>query len=386
MALSSNYAPAHNNLGTIRHRQGRFDEAEEALRRAIELDPRLGPAYANLGNTLAAQDRLDEAAIPAAEATRLSPGDPHAHLIIAQIRLLQGDLPGGWPEYEWRVRKFPFLFRHFSGKPRWAGESLAGRTILVYAEQGMGDTIQFARFIPIVAKLAKRVIVECQPELAELMGSIDAKFEVVPSRQPLPGFDTYSSLVSLPGVLKTTLATIPSEVPYLRADEARIESWRQRVAGDGAKLRVGVVWAGNPQHEKDRERSCRLDDLAPLANVPGVVFYSLQKGDPAKQASNPPAGMNLIDVGGELKDFSDSAALMMNLDLVITVDTAAAHLAGALARPVWTLLPLVGEWRWLRNRDDSPWYPTMRLFRQQRFGDWAPVAKKVADALLAWPQ
>jgi hypothetical protein len=252
---------------------------------------------------------------------------------------------------------------------------------LLYAEQGMGDTIQFARFIPQVEKLAGRVIVECQPELAELIESIGGAEIVRKEKQPLPAFDTYCSLVSLPGLLRTTLAGIPSDVPYLRVDDARVDTWRGRTSSDGARLRVGLVWAGNPVHEKDRERSCRLDDLAPLAQVEGVAFYSLQKGDAAKQAANPPPGMKLIDVAADLNDFSDSAALLMNLNLLITVDTAAAHLAGALARPVWTLLPLVGEWRWLRNRTDSPWYPTMRLFRQQRWGDWTTVARDAAQEL-----
>jgi hypothetical protein len=171
-------------------------------------------------------------------------------------------------------------------------------------------------------------------------------------------------------------------VPYLRVSEERVARWRDRVASDGARFRAGLVWAGNPQHEKDRERSAALADLAALGDVDGeLVFYSMQKGEPAKQVENAPAGMKLIDVAGDLQDFADTAALMMNLDLVVTVDTAAAHLAGALARPVWTMLAYVGEWRWLRNRDDTPWYPTMRLFRQTAYGDWAGVARRVAEEL-----
>jgi hypothetical protein len=198
---------------------------------------------------------------------------------------------------------------------------------------------------------------------------------------PPPEFDTYCSLVSLPGVLGTTLASVPDRVPYVRADDARIAAWRERLDGDRGSLRVGLVWAGNPTHEKDAERSCRLTDLAPLAQIANVTFYSLQKGDAAAQAKSPPAGMKLIDVASDLQDFSDSAALLENLDLLISVDTAPAHLAGALARPVWTLLPLVPEWRWMHDRADSPWYPTLRLFRQGAWGDWDGVAAKVAEEL-----
>jgi tetratricopeptide (TPR) repeat protein len=383
MELDATYAPAQNNMGTLRHKQGRLDEAEQFFRRAIELDPNLAAAQANLANIFAATNRLDQAAPLAEAAVRMTPNDAHNHLILAQVRLLAGDFVRGWPEYEWRVRKFPFLFRQFPGKPRWNDEPLSGKTILLYGEQGFGDTIQFARFIPAVSERsgAARVIVAVQKELVELIRTVDKRAMVVRQDEPPPPFDTYCSLVSLPGVLGTTLHTIPNRVPYVSTNQARVAEWRERLIQRG-NYRVGLVWAGNPTHEKDAERSCRLSDLAPLAGV--ADFFSLQKGDAAAQAKTPPSGMNLTDVAGELHDFSDSAALLQNLDLLISVDTAAAHLAGAIGIPVWTLLPSVPEWRWMHGRDDSPWYPTMRLFRQKSWGDWNDVATRVADELRAF--
>src|SRR5439155_12926033 len=318
MELDASYPPAPNNMGTVRQKQGRFEEAEHFFRRAMQLDPRLYAASANLANVLAAMRRLDDALPHAQAAVRMAPNDPHNHLILAQIHLLGGDFALGWPEYEWRVRKFSFLSRKFD-VPRWTGDSPAAKTILLYAEQGFGDTIQFARYIPIVAAMGARVIVECQKELVELIETAGGAQSVIPQGTPLPTFDSHCSLVSLPGVMRTTLETIPAKVPYLHPDPQRVATWRERLINDAAKLRVGLVWAGNPTHEKDRERSCRLEDLAPLAGVDGVVFYSLQKGEPANQAQHPPTGMKLIDVSPDLRDFADSAALVQNLDLLISV-------------------------------------------------------------------
>jgi tetratricopeptide (TPR) repeat protein len=380
LALKPDAPETHNNLGSALLRLGRLEEAERSLRRTLELDPRFAPALVNLTNTLAAMNRLDEAAASAEAALRLAPNDPQAHLVLAHVRLIQGDFVRGWPEYEWRTRRFPFLVKSFA-QPRWTGQSLDGKAILLYGEQGFGDTIQFLRFTKVLADRGAKVIVAAAPEMIDLIATAPGVAQTMRYGDLLPNFDLHCPLPSVPANLRTTLETIPRDVPYVHADAARVNAWQQRLAGDGARLRVGLAWAGNPAHEKDHERSCRLDDFAPLAEIPGVVFYSLQKGDGAAQISSAPAGLRLIDVAPELNDFADSAALIMNLDLVIAVDTAPAHLAGALGRPVWTLLHYNGEWRWLLDRSDSPWYPTMRLFRQKRWGEWAGVMERIAAAL-----
>jgi hypothetical protein len=309
-----------------------------------------------------------------------------AHWNLALTLLLNSNLPEGWREFEWRL-KIPEIVapRDFS-QPGWNGSDLRGKTILVHDEQGFGDAIQFARYLPMVAERGGNIILGCARETAGLFQTMPAIGRVLTSGQPMPGFDAHVPLLSLPLMFGTTLSTIPAKVPYLTAPAEGVENWRRKIgAGDG-RVRVGLAWAGRPTHKNDPRRSMRLDQFAPLANIKSVCFYSLQKGEAARQSASPPAGMQWVDWTDDLHDFADTAGLVANLDLVICVDTAVAHLAGAMGKPVWVLLPFVPDWRWLLNRDDSPWYPTMRLFRQSTAGDWDGVIQRVGTALEEyWP-
>jgi len=296
--------------------------------------------------------------------------------------LVRGDFLQGWEEYEWRwkTKDAAFPERNFA-QPQWDGSPLEGRTLLLHAEQGLGDAIQFIRYLPLVAQNGGNIVLECQPELQRLFQRMAPDLPVLAMGQALPAFDVHCPLMSLSRVFSTDLGNIPQTVPYLHADAAEAALWGERLAGLGSSLKVALVWAGNPTNKNDRKRSLKLASLAPLAEVPGVRFISLQKGDATAEARTLPAGVALIDVAEDLKDFADTAALLANLDLVISVDTAVVHLAGAMGRPVWTLLPFAPDWRWLLGRADSPWYPTMRLFRQPAIGDWDAVIAEVREQL-----
>jgi hypothetical protein len=305
---------------------------------------------------------------------------------MALLRL--GDFLRGWEFYDAR-ESMQEVSQFTSGEipPRYTSGNLHGRTLLLMSEQGLGDTLMFARYIPMLAKRGAKIIVVSHNEVAELLRTVPGVERVVPFATTLPAFHLYARLLSLPRIFATTLWNIPGQVPYVRVSPGRIEQWRQRVLADGAEAgvkRVGLVWAGNPTHSRDVHRSINLGDLAPLADVPGVIFYSLQKGARQEQAANPPAGMRLVDVAPQLKDLSDVGALLHSLDLLICVDTAPAHLAGALGKPVWTLVSYAPDWRWMLNREDSPWYPTMRLFRQPRLWDWASAVAKMRQSLVEW--
>nr|WP_256367306.1 tetratricopeptide repeat protein [Acidisphaera sp. S103] len=368
-------AETHNNLANVVHQIGRHDEAISLYRRALELKPDLVVAHVNLGNVL-----KDTRAMAAAEASyrsalTLDPDNADAHVGLGALLLRTGRLTEGWPEQEWRFRgtwRFISFPERKLGRPRWNGEALGGRTLLLHAEQGFGDSIQFCRYIAGIPRDG-RVVLEVPKALVTLMAGLDGIDTIVAYGDVLPHFDLHCPLLSLPLVAGTTLATIPATVPYLRADHGLMAAWARRLE-PLAGLRAGLVWGGNPRYPNDRWRSATLAQLAPLASVAGVTFVSLQKGPPATQAATPPAGMVLHDWTEELQDFSETAALIDALDLVISTDTSVPHLAGALGKPVWLLSSYDACWRWLLNRDDSPWYPTLRQFRQRRLGNWqAPV-------------
>lgn len=386
IAAAPEQAVLHDNLGAILAAQGEFAAAIACHRRALALQPALVAAHNNLGNALRDSGRLDEAVASFQQALRYQPDHAAAHVGLALTYLLQGDLLRGFAEFEWRWRwpeytPVPLTF----AEPQWDGGDLAGRTILLHAEQGFGDTLQFVRYVPRLAARGGRVVLAAQPALAPLLARLPGVIRLLGEEELVPPFDVHAPLLSLPHLFGTTLATVPAEVPYLTADPARQAAWAARLRGDG-RPRVGLVWAGNPGHKKDRWRSLPLAALAPLAGVDGVTFYSLQKGPAATQAGSPPPGLALRDLSPELTDFGETAAAAANLDLIITVDTAVAHLAGALGRPVWLLLSAAPDWRWQRTGERSPWYPTMRLFRQEELGVWAPVVARVAAALAraAW--
>lgn len=379
----------HLNLGKVLQDQGRLDEAMDAYREALILNPGNHLAYINQGVLLQLQGKIDEAIAAYRMALELKPDDAAAHANYSLVLLLKGDFREGWKNYEWRWegnRQLKKFRRNFL-QPQWQGGELSGRRILLHAEQGLGDSLQFIRYAPLVAERGGHVIVECQPELKRLFNSVDGIKEIVSRDGAAPtDFDVHCSLLSLPLAFNTDVETIPANIPYLKADEQSVAHWRNKI-GEDERLKIGLVWAGNPRkHDSeesliDRRRSCRLEMFAPLAAIPGARYFSLQKGETGRQAANPPAGLDLCDLTSELHDFADTAALIANLDLVISVDTSVAHLAGGMGKPVWLLSRLDGCWRWLLDREDSPWYPNMRLFRQRQAGNWEDVIEGVCGAL-----
>jgi tetratricopeptide (TPR) repeat protein len=421
IVLSPGLAEAHCNLSGNLWRQGDLAAGRESCRRAIALNANLAEAHTNLGHILADQGDLPGALDSYDHALALKPdvssrdavggstkmwkrGDlleafesesasacyqqalrsktNSAEIIhyVGLAHLLRGDFAAAWQNYEcrWHTRTLRGAIRNFP-QPLWRGEPIEGARILLHAEQGIGDTMQFARYLPLVAARNATVILEVQPELCGLFAGMEGASQVIARGDRLPEFAWHCPLLSLPLAFGTELATIPANVLYLRPNPAAVQAWSQRLQDDG--LRVGLVWSGNPLHVRDPQRSLPLDQLRPLLEVSRTTFYSLQKGSAADQLLALPNEINLIDLGPLLKDFADTAAVISNLDLVISVDTAVAHLTGALGKPVWILLSYAPDWRWLLNRDDSPWYPTARLFRQPAPGDWTSVVDRIVNEL-----
>jgi Tfp pilus assembly protein PilF len=390
LRLAQRHAGALSNLGNAQKDLGRLDQAERSCRAALAIAPDRPGLHFNLGAVLQALERDHEAAAAYRAELALDPDNASAHYNLAEACLRLGRLDEGWSEMEWRFRSGRVKDPLARAGARWHGERLAGRTVLLDCEQGLGDALHFVRYAPLIAARGGRVVVRVYPALERLMRRI-AGIEVVATTAPLPRFDLYLPMLSAPHVFATTLDTIPASMPYLAADPADVAAWRERLAPyDG--LRVGLVWAGAPRQNDpdaqriDKRRSISLDTFAALAGIPGVTLVSLQKRPPAAQLENPPPGLALIDPMGEVGDFADTAALIENLDLVVSVDTSVAHLAGGLGKPVWILSRFDGCWRWLTDRDDSPWYPTARLFRQERSEDWSGAVGRLAAALRDWAQ
>jgi tetratricopeptide (TPR) repeat protein len=381
LQINSFYSDAYTNLGVALCEKGIFDEALEYYRKALKFNPNHADACNNLGKVLLDKGQVRESIQYFQKAILLKPRFAQAHLHLSLALLLVGDFRNGWKEYQWRWGLEEHRTPDFK-QPLWDGSDLRNKTILLYAEQGLGDTIHFIRYAPAVAERGGKTILECQRELASLMCRVEGVHEVIIRGDRLPSFDLHCPLLGLPLVFSTTIESIPAKVPYIKADTSLVEKWRGKIQSDKAAKKVGLVWAGAPVHKKDRYRSCSLETFAPLGEIEGVSFYSLQKGDAAKEAKNHPGGMKLTDHTDEINDFSDTAALIETLDLVISVDTSVAHLAGAMGKMTWTLLPFAPDWRWMLNREDSPWYPTIRLFRQPSSGDWDSVIAKVKDELL----
>ncbi len=389
LSLNPVDADARTNLGVALHRLSRYEEACAAFDAALDLAPGAVAAHYNLGCALADLGRHSQAVEQLAHATAREPDHVSARWNSASSLLALGRFDAGWSEYEWRFKSPGVLDqigrRQFSA-PRWDGSPLDGGRVFIHCEQGVGDVIQMARYLPQIVERGGRPVLECQPELVRLLaGSFDGVAEVVARHDDGTtgaAHDCYLPVMSLPGMFDTTLETIPQTVPYISTPVELAERWAARLAGDG--VAVGLVWAGRPSHRNDRRRSCRLVDFAPLGSAPGVRFFSLQKGDAVAQTDLPPDGLAIESLDSELDDFADTAAAVANLDLVISVDTAVVHLAGAMGRPVWTLLPQVADWRWLIKREDSPWYPTMRLVRQQSVRGWPELMASLATDLTAF--
>ncbi|HSO42908.1 MAG TPA: tetratricopeptide repeat protein [Rhodospirillales bacterium] len=383
IALRPGYAEAHANLAASLRRAGNLEPAGAAAERALTIRPAYTGALCTLGLIRHEQGEYEAALAAYDRALTLDPEHATTRANRATLLLLLGRMEEGWREYEWRWRAqgFTTKARDFA-RPPWDGSDLAGRTILIHAEQGLGSAIQFVRYVPMVAARGGRVILECQPPLARLFASLagGGAEAIVRKGERLPDFAVHAPLMSLPQLLGTTLATIPSAVPYLAAEAEVSTFWRERLARV-PRPRVGLVWAGNPNHANDRNRSLPARTLAPLLTCPGISFIDLQVGTAAGERADL-AEAGLISPG-KIGDVADTAAIIAELDLVVSVDPAVSHLAGALAKPVWLMLPLVGEWRWLRERTDTPWYPTMRLFRQRDPGDWPGVVEAMGEALRA---
>jgi tetratricopeptide (TPR) repeat protein len=377
LALRPDHAEAWSNRGVVLQVRRRFDEALASYDRALALRPDWPAALNNRANTLAELARFKEAREQYDRALAFAPDYAEAGLNRAFLLLLLGEFEEGWRAYEWR-RKTPTWTPRIFAQPEWAGENPSGKTLLLYAEQGFGDTIQFVRYAGLVAARGARVVLAVQPALKELLADSDCAETVVAAGEPLPPFDLHCPLLSLPRRFATTAATIPADTPYIRPPSARVEAWKARLPHG---LRVGLAWSGHPSNSKDYDRSIPFEQLAPLLALAGVRFVSLQKDVRASDAPAFAACDRVIDLRAEFNDFSDTAAAIANLDLVITVDTAVAHLAGAMGKPTWILLPYVPDFRWQMDRADSPWYPTARLLRKSAAGDWGEVLAGVARQL-----
>lgn len=373
--------PAHPdalaNLGLSLRGLDELEKGTRWYRRALHIDPRNVAVWINYASCLRGLERMDEALSATDAAIALDPNNGSAHFARSMILLLLGRLAEGWKEYEWRWRTTILVSRPFP-QPRWTGQPFAGKSLLIHTEQGMGDLLNFVRFMPAVKALGGTVVLEIQPELARMMDrfpGVDVMFE---RGGPPPPTDLQLPLLDLPSVLNVTLENLPQDASYLTAPEAKVEAWRHRLGPDNA-LRVGMVWAGNPDHANDKRRSIPASLMRPLLKVRGTSFYSLQVG--GRSGDLKELGNRITDLSPELTDWTETAGALMNLDLLITVDTSVAHMAGALGRPVWGLLPIECDWRWLLHREDTPWYPTMRLFRQNMRGDWVEVLARVAQRL-----
>lgn len=372
-------AMACNNLGIIHHQQDARAKAIAAFQDAIRSDPLLPEPQVNLGNLLQDQCDLGGALEHYDAALKLNPQLVSARYSRAATLLALGRFDEGWREYEWRARLGGASAPRTTVAPRWDGsQDLSGKRIVLYAEQGFGDAIQFVRYAPLVAALGADVVVECQPALQSLFRTVNGVSEVITAGERASNADYEIPLMSLAFAFKTVAETIPATVPYFAADANATGKWRRRIDACGEGLKVGLAWSGNPTHAGDRKRSLPADYLRDVTHIPGCTFVSLQKGDGALAAATlERRGIDLHDFSAELGDFHDTAACVSALDAVVSVDTAVAHLAGALAKPTWVALPLAADWRWLVHGDTTPWYPTMRLIRQPSAGDW----RFVVDAL-----
>jgi Flp pilus assembly protein TadD len=383
VAIDPKIPEAWSNLGNEFRNSERFEEAIECYQKALQLRPNFADAQCNLGVALQETRPTLQPAIEAFEkAIAMDPNFATAHWNLGFSLLLLGDFSRGLAEYEWRWKTGTVVIPRQIRRPQWGGEPLNGRRLFLHAEQGLGDTIHMSRYVPLVAQRGGVVILECPAPLVPLLRGLPGLAEIIPAGQHPPDFDVHCPLMSLPLVFKTTLETIPGNVPYLPVDEKLRDEWAQKIPADPDRPRVGLVWAGQPGNKNDHNRSIRLEQLAPLADAKRMRFFSVQKGTASEQAKNPPKEMTITDYTADIKTFADTAAMLANLDLVITVDTSVAHVAGAIGRPIWIMIPIRPDYRWMLDRDDSPWYPTMRIFRQKTRGDWGEVISRVKDSLL----
>ncbi len=386
-ALEKNHghAAAHYNLGKAFHDLAQHDDAIGLYQKAINLKPDYYRAYNNMARAWQDLLQIDRAIDGYQKAIAIKPDYAEAHFNLSTALLLTGDFANGGREYEWRFKRHGWTntYPHRFAQPRWQGECFDGKRLLIHSEQGFGDVLQFIRYLPMVKRFgsAGTIIFETRKSLISLIKNfpgIDEIIEMHHDKGPATAFDLYAPLLALPAIFQTRLETIPDTVPYIHADPRKIDEWKSRLPHKG--LKVGLVWAGTAV---DPNRSCPLDKFAMLATMPDLHLVGLQKGPEAERLKleGLPQNLQVENVGEELEDFADTAAVIHNLDLIISIDTSVAHLAGAMGKPTWLLLPFSPDWRWLLNREDSPWYPTMRLFRQPSPGNWKSVGQQIASEL-----
>ena len=384
LEIDSKWAEVYNNIGKAFKDMGLPENAEDCYRKAIELKPDFTEAYIELGNVFYAQCKIEDAVSNYDKALTICPEHSVAHWDRSVALLLNGNFEEGWQEFEWRSK----LAQNGTNdtaipeKIYWDGSRFDGKRLFIFSEQGLGDTLQFVRYLPKVKALGGTVILGTYKPLVPLLSGfngVDKLVEISQHHFQAFEYDLFCPILSLPGIFKTTLKTIPRDVPYLDAPPQKVSNWRRQLDNDAFK--VGIVWKGSPIHANDRNRSCDLEPFLPLVSVPGVRLYSLQKGPAIDDLKRIFPESQVKNIGPHLKDFSDTAGLLANLDLVISVDTAVVHLAGAMGLPVWTLLPFAPDWRWQLNRKDTPWYPSMQLFRQVQRGNWQTVFQQIMEKL-----
>lgn len=386
LALDARHADALGNCASVLGDLQRHDEALACYERALALDEGRADLHYNRGNALRSLQRDSDACASYERAIALDPEHVNAHWNLSWALLALGDFGRGFAEHEWRRRSPEHLAQRYpssaeGARPQWrAGAEPPGGTVLVHAEQGIGDTLQFMRYLPMIADGGAQVVLQVQPALARLCAQFDPRIRVIAEGAELPPHEFLCPVASLPWAFGTRLETIPRSAPYLRADPALAGHWRERMDPARPGRRIGLVWAGNPRQGSEPRRGVGLAACRPLFEVPGIRWFGLQVGPRAADAALLSPG-TLTDLASGFADFADTAAAIENLDLVITTDTAVAHLAGAMDKAVWMLLMFAPDWRWLRGRDDSPWYPSARLFRQSAPGDWAGVVARVGAAL-----
>lgn len=383
ISLAPQLAESYNNLGIVLREQGDLIRARQFYEQALALEPDAPETLCNLANTLKEQGHCQEAIECYTRAIELKPDYADAHWNLSIAYLLKGELTLGWTQYPWRTQAklSSVLCPHDYDGPAWTGAPFRDKRLLVYSEQGLGDTIQFSRYLPLVKALGGKILLETWAPLKRLLLSIpevDSVRETCSARIPETEFDLCASIMDLPRLFRTTLDSIPNRVPYLETGQPGAHPEIEALSQD--EYNIGIAWAGAPTHGNDKNRSCALHDFRALVNLPGIRLFSLQKGPACEQLNEHP-DLNLQDLVTSCQDLMDTACVMRDLDLIITVDTALAHLAGALGKATWTLLPFAPDWRWLLRREDTPWYPTMRLFRQDVPGDWNSVFERVRQAL-----
>lgn len=387
LRLDPHFPSARYDLGVVLGDAGHYQEAEECLQAVLAKEPERIEAYNSLGFIAYRQRRIEQAVSYYEQALNIRADNASAHFNLGLALLLLGDYRRGFAEYEWRWQTgqfTPFQCPH----QRWEGQTLPGQTLLIHTEQGAGDAIQFARYIPLAAQRVGKVIVVCSGDLLPLFAMLPGIAEIrEPGTIQVAEFDTYLPLLSLPRIFGTTPETIPAQTPYFD-----LAALKRRKAGNLPVLppspqqrkKVGIVWAGSPTHRNDQRRSCPIREFLPLLQMPEIAFYSLQKGERSRELESLPSGVKVYDLESQLHDFGGTALLIEQLDLVISVDTSVVHLAGALGKPVWTLISYVPDWRWGLEGETTPWYPNLRLFRQNREGDWGEVIAHVSEALAEW--